>query len=103
MNNLSNMIMELYEAESLALRVQKLDQMRGESAIHRAMLDVFLWDAASLVQKNAKDALYSSMSVEEAEKIYAAIEVLLHQRGVNVRDARRCIAAKLLEDNDYKL
>ena len=102
-NNLSNMIMELYEAESLALRVQKLDQMRGESAIHRAMLDVFLWDAASLALKNAKDALYSSMPAAEADKIYAAVDVLLRQRGVNVRDARRCIAAKLLEDNDYKL
>ena len=103
MNNLSNMIMELYEAESLALRVQKLDQMRGESAIHRAMLDVFLWDAASLALKNAKDALYSSMPAAEADKIYAAVDVLLRQRGVNVRGARRCIAAKLLEDNDYKL
>ena len=32
LNNISNMMMETYVAESLALRVQKLEGMKGEAA-----------------------------------------------------------------------
>ena len=102
-NNLSNMIMELYIAESLALRVKKLEGMKGENPAYRAIVDVYLWDAASNILKNAKDGIFSCMEGDEANKIFNAIVTLTNQKGVNVRDARRCIAAKLIEDNDYKL
>lgn len=102
-NNLSNMIMELYIAESLALRVKKLEGMKGENTVYRAILDVYLWDASSNILQNAKDGIYSSMEGDDANKIYNAIVTLTSQKGVNVKDARRCIATKLIEDNDYKL
>lgn len=101
-NNLSNMIMELYIAESLALRIQKLEGLKGSNSIHRDILDVFLYDAASIIRKNAKDAIYSSIEGEEAEKLNKAIKTLTHVAGVNVKDARRRIADKLIENNEYK-
>lgn len=102
-NNLANMIMELYIAESLALRVKKLDSKKGENSILRDILDVFLWDAASTLQMNARDGVYSSMEGDEAGKVYAAITTLTTLKGVNTMSARRRIADKLIKDNDYKL
>jgi alkylation response protein AidB-like acyl-CoA dehydrogenase len=101
-NNLSNMIMELYIAESLALRVQKLEGLKGANVIYKDILDVFAYDAASIIRKNAKDAIYSSIEGEEAEKFVKAIKILTRVAGVNVKDARRRIADKLIENNEYK-
>ena len=101
-NNLSNMIMELYIAESLALRIQKLEGLKGVNSVNRDILDVFVFDASSNIRKNAKDAIYSSIEGEEADKLNKAIKTLTHVAGVNVKDARRRIADKLIADNIYK-
>ncbi len=101
-NNLSNMIMELYIAESLALRVKKLESLKGANAIYKDIVDVFLYDASETIRKNAKDAIYSSIEGEEAEKLNKAIKVLTHVAPVNVKNARRRIADKLIADNVYK-
>ena len=54
LNNMSNMIMETYIAESLALRVQKMESMKGATAagIYRDILDVFVYDAADKIRKS---------------------------------------------------
>lgn len=101
-NNLSNMIMELYEAESMALRIEKLEGLNGTREVYRDMLNVFVYDAAHIIRKNAKDAIYSIAEGEEAEKLVKAIKTLTRVEGVNVMAARRNIAAKLIEDNEYK-
>ncbi|NOU19016.1 MAG: acyl-CoA dehydrogenase [Bacteroidales bacterium] len=101
-NNLSNMIMELYIAESLALRIQKLEGLKGANSVNRDILDVFIYDASNNIRKNAKDAIYSSIEGEEADKLNKAIKTLTHVAGVNTKDARRRIADKLIADNIYK-
>lgn len=100
--NLSDMIMELYIAESLALRVEKLEGIKGASEIYNSIADVFIYDAASKIRKNAKDAIYSVAEGEEAEKLVKAIKTLTRVAGVNVMEARRRVADKLIEDNEYK-
>jgi hypothetical protein len=102
-NNLSNMIMELYEIESMALRIEKLESLKGTTDIYRNMLDVITYDAASLIRKNAKDAIYSSIDdSNEAESLVKAVKTLTRVEGVNVMKARRAIADKLIEENEYK-
>jgi alkylation response protein AidB-like acyl-CoA dehydrogenase len=101
-NNLSNMIMELYIAESLVLRVQKREALQGVNPVYRDIVDVYLYDATNTIRKNAKDAIYSSIEGDEAEKLNKAIKTLLHEKSVNVKDARRRIADKLIADNAYK-
>ena len=101
-NNLSNMIMDLYIGESLSLRIQKLENVKGANALYRDILDVFLYDAASNICTNAKDAIYSSIEGDEAENLTKAIITLTHVKGVNTKDARRRIADKAIEDNAYK-
>jgi len=94
--------MEIYIAESLALRVEKLDSLKGNVEIFRDMLDVYVYDTADLVRKSARDAVNSFAGAEESEKLNQAIEKLTLVAGVNVKEARRRIADRLIENNSYK-
>jgi alkylation response protein AidB-like acyl-CoA dehydrogenase len=100
-NNISNMIMETYIAESLVLRVQKRESIKGEDKLFRDIVDVFVYDAVNLLVKNAKDAIYSHADSTLAEKLVNAINVLSKIEGVNTLSARRNIADKLIDDNKY--
>ena len=100
--NLSDMIMELYIAESAILRVEKLESLKGDNPINKDVIDVFTYDAAHVILKNAMDAVYSIAEGEEAEKLVDAIKTLTYVKGVNVMNARSRVADKLIEDNQYK-
>jgi alkylation response protein AidB-like acyl-CoA dehydrogenase len=104
LNNISDMISETYVAESLGLRVEKLEGMKGAAGIglYRDILDVFSFDAANKIRKWALDAIYSSADAGDAISVANAIETLTKVAGMNVKDARRRIADKLIEDNSYR-
>jgi len=104
LNNISDMIMETYVAESLALRVQKLGSIKGDAAtgIYQDILNVFLYDGAEKIRKAGLDAVYSFAAPEEYTVLANALESLTLVAGVNVKEARRRIADKLIEDNCYK-
>ena len=104
LNNLSNMIMETYIAESLVLRIQKLESLKGVAAIgvYQDILNVFVYDAAEKIRKAAFDAIYSFTVPDEARAMVKAVETLTRVNGVNVKEARRLVADKLIEDNIYK-
>ncbi len=104
LNNLAEMMMETYVAESLALRVQKMEEMKGAAAVavYRDILDVYIYDAAEILRKEAADAVYSFAQASEAEALLWAVNTLTTVDGVNVKAARRRIADKLIEDNVYK-
>ena len=101
-NNLANMIMELYMVESMALRIEKLESINGTRDVYRDMLNVFTYDTAYLIRKNARDAIYSITEGKEADALIKAIKNLTHVEGVNTMAARRRIADRLIEDNEYK-
>jgi hypothetical protein len=104
MNNISVMIMETYVAEASALRVQKMENMKGSAAIelYKDMLDVLVYDSAAKIRKSAMDAIYSFATPSDALKLANAADVLTKVAGVNVKEARRKIANRLIEDNCYK-
>jgi alkylation response protein AidB-like acyl-CoA dehydrogenase len=102
--NISDIISEIYISESLALRVQKLEALKGASSVslYKDILDVYVYDAAGKISKKAHDAVYSYAAPEEAEKLIKAVDMLTSVKGVNVKDARRRIADKLITNNAYK-
>ncbi len=104
LNNLAEMMMETYVAESLALRVQKMEGMKGTAtaAVYRDIVDVYVYDAAEMLRKEAADAVYSFAPASEAEALLKAVNTLTSVDGVNVKAARRRIADKIIEDNVYK-
>jgi len=103
LNNISDIIMNIYVAESTLLRVEKLEKMRGEEAVkvYRDILDVFVYDVAGLIQKAGTDAVNSFADEKEKELILKGISLYSGVEGVNVKDGRRRIADKLIEDNKY--
>jgi alkylation response protein AidB-like acyl-CoA dehydrogenase len=103
LNNIANMMMSAYVAESLAHRVKKIETLKGSAAaaIYRDILDVYVYDAAEKVKKDATDAVYSFASADEAPVLVKAMNTLTAVAGVNVKAARRRIADKLIEDTVY--
>jgi len=104
MNNISDMMIETYVSESTLLRVEKIENMKGAEtvSVYRDILDVNIYDAAGKIRKSACDAVNSFATGELAIKLLKSIETLATVSAVNIRNARRKIADKLIEDNVYK-
>ncbi len=101
--NISDMIMALYVAESTLLRVEKLTGMKGQddTKIYKDILDVNIYDAAGKIKKSGLDAVNSFAEGEELASLTRGINIFTEVAGVNVKEARRRIADKLIEDNKY--
>jgi len=101
LNNISDIIMEIYIAESLALRVKKIEKVKGDIGIYRDILDVYVYDVVHNIRKWAMDAIFSFDSDDHAD-LLKAVSDLSESAGVNVKAARRRIADKLIEENIYR-
>lgn len=101
--NLSDIVMLIYVAESSVLRVKKREDInaQGEASLYRDMLDVLMIDSADKIRKYAIDAIYSLDSDENEEKYRKGIEYFTDVKRINVKEARRRIADKLIEENRY--
>jgi len=103
--NASDMLMYTYAAESMLLRVEKLSGMYDEKklAIYKDMLDVYMYDAAHKIHKIGEDGVNSFASGDEQAAMLMGMKRFTKVAPVNVMKARRRIAAKLIEDNQYKI
>ncbi len=102
LNNIAEMMMEAYVSESLALRVEKMGTIKGDVSLYKDMLDVNIFDTAAIVRKSALEAIGSFSTPESCPALIQAVENLTRVECINVKDARRRIADKLIEDNEYK-
>ncbi|HLN21575.1 MAG TPA: acyl-CoA dehydrogenase family protein [Bacteroidales bacterium] len=102
LNNIAEMMMETYISESLALRIQKMEKMNINIALYRDMLDVNLSETSSVIRKSAYDAIGSFSENGNSNDLLTAVDNLTRVACINVKDARRRIADKLIEDNQYK-
>ena len=66
------------------------------------MLNVFMNDVNGKIRQWGLDAVYSMYDGDEAVNLSGAIKSLCCMKGINVKDARRRIADKLIEENMYK-
>lgn len=102
LNNITDIMIDVYQSESLALRTEKRETLKGTDPLYRDILDVSLYDAVSRVRKSACDAVCSFAKPSETASLTGAVEKLTAGECVNVKDARRRIADKLISDNVYK-
>lgn len=103
LNNISNIIMNLYVAESGILRLEKLEKLNGEAStkIYRDIMDVFVYEVADIVNNCGREAINCFAEGEDKENMLKAVKLYSSVEGFNVKDARRRIADKLIEDNKY--
>ncbi len=104
LNNISDVIIGIYVAESLLLRVEKIEHIKGmdASALYKEMLDVLIYDTAGKIEKAAHDAIHSISTGNEMIVVNDAIDMLSKVQAINVKESRRKIADKLIDDNTYK-
>jgi alkylation response protein AidB-like acyl-CoA dehydrogenase len=102
LNNIAEMMMETYVSESLALRVEKMSITKQNGSLYNDMLNVNVFDTAGIVRKSALEAIGAFSTPESCPILIKAIENLTRVECVNVKEARRRIADKLIEDNSYK-
>jgi len=103
--NISDMIIEAYQAESVLLRVQKIVGLRGEeaAAVQIDIAKTFIYDAADRINKSGKDALGSFAEGDELRMMLMGLKRFTKTELLNVKETRRRIAAQLIEKNDYTL
>lgn len=101
--NISDIMLDIYLAESLLLRVQKLSTMEKsiDQSIYDAILKVFLTDATAKIQKNATDALVSFAEGDMLRTLLMGLKRFSKYMPTNVKEGRRKIAAELIGANEY--
>ncbi len=99
----ADMLMLTYAAESFMLRVEKIQNLKGEEKadIYKLMLDVYIYDVASAIKKFGDDAIYSFAEGNDKMGMLTGMKRFTKVEGVNVIAARRKIAEKIIEENKY--
>ncbi|MEQ1732342.1 MAG: acyl-CoA dehydrogenase family protein [Bacteroidia bacterium] len=101
--NIADVLIEIYVAESVLLRTEKLVGMRGEGACEAqlAMMRVYINDAADKINKAGKDALGSFAEGDELRMMLMGLKRFTKTEAMNVRDARQVVANQLIDNNKY--
>ena len=101
--NFANIITLSYVSESIYLRVKKIESIKGEKAseIYRDMLDSFIFDSANTLYNNGLEAIYSFVDTNDQQKYINALRHFTTVMPSNIKEGRRRIADKLIEDNKY--
>lgn len=101
--NIADMAIETFVSESLLLRVEKLIVKHGKAAdgLYTDMLRVFLNDAVGRVMLAGREAIGSMTEGDEQRMLLLGLKRYTKIAAVNTRDARRRIAAALIEEGKY--
>ncbi len=100
---ISDMIIEVYVAESVLLRAEKLARGEKSDTISEQLdiLNVYLYDSAEKLSKCGKNALISFAEGDELKMMLMGLKRFTKQKTFNIRDARRRIANHLIEEGEY--
>jgi hypothetical protein len=101
--NIADMAIETFVAESMLLRVMKAVEKTGEESnkVPIAMMQVYLNDAVDIVAKNGKEAINAFAEGDEQKMMLLGLKRFTKTEPFNSKDARRLVAAKLIEDGKY--
>lgn len=101
--NLADMITLTYMAESAVLRTEKLVAMKGEDAVKEqvAMAKTYVYDAADKVNVAGKNAINAFAEGDEQRMMLLGVKRFTKVAPYNTKEARRLVAAKLIEANKY--
>ena len=103
--NVADMLSDLFLAESLLLRVEKLAGMSGKvkQEVYDAILRVFIHDATLRMNKNGTDALASFAEGDLLRTMLMGLKRFTKYPAQNVKTLRRLVANVLIDANEYAL
>lgn len=101
--NCADMLIDLFAAESMLLRVKKLVNMKKPQAqeVYDAMLQVFLHDATARMSKNATDAIASFADGDLLKTFLMGLKRFVKYPPVNVKEKRRLVADVVLKNGGW--
>jgi hypothetical protein len=101
--NIADMAIDVFVAESLLLRLQKLVDIKGEAAcsLELDILRVYFSTAIDRLNVNGRTAINSMCEGDEQRMLLMGLKRFTKPSMVNTKDARRRIAAALCEANRY--
>jgi alkylation response protein AidB-like acyl-CoA dehydrogenase len=103
--NIADMAIKTFVAESMLLRIIKSVEKTGEenNKVQIAMLHIYLNDAVDALAKAGKEAINSFAEGDEQKMMLLGLKRFTKTAPFNSKDARRLVAAKLIEDGRYTL
>lgn len=100
----SNILIEIYLAESTILRTEKNAKRFGEAeqAVQIAMAKLYLYNAVSLVEKNGKESIISFAEGDEQRMMLMGLKRFIKYNNYpDIVDLRKAIAEKVKAENKY--
>ena len=103
MMNLADVMIEIYAAESVLLRTEKLVHLRGEAACEAqiAMAKIYLYEAIDKVEAAAKEAIVSFAKGDEQKVLLMGLKRFTKPDFINTKDLRRQIADVMIAEGKY--
>jgi alkylation response protein AidB-like acyl-CoA dehydrogenase len=103
--NIADMMIHIFNLESLLLRVQKLTKLKSaeEMEVYNAILRVYTNDTVANIQKWAQDALCSFAVGDVLDIMLRGVKRFCKYKPVNVKNDRRLVAQTIIKANSYNL
>ncbi|MDQ3289923.1 MAG: acyl-CoA dehydrogenase family protein [Bacteroidota bacterium] len=101
--NIADMAIKTYTAESALLRVEKLINLKGEetTARQKDMALVYLYDAIDEIYFAGKEAIAAMAEGDEYKLLFIGIKRFTKAEPFNTKEARRRIAADMIQQNQF--
>jgi alkylation response protein AidB-like acyl-CoA dehydrogenase len=101
--DISDMLIELFAAESTLLRVEKLISVRGEAgaSLQIDLAKVYISDALEKINLSGKHAITAFNEGDTLRIMLMGLKRFTKYEPINTTTARRRIADKMIEENQY--
>ncbi|MEX1002811.1 MAG: acyl-CoA dehydrogenase family protein [Crocinitomicaceae bacterium] len=101
--NIADMVNQVYLAESVLLRVEKMVESKGEkeTEVYIAIAKTYIFDAADKINKSGKDALMAFVEGDDMRMMMMGLKRFTKVAPYNTKNARQLIAQKLIDKNEY--
>jgi alkylation response protein AidB-like acyl-CoA dehydrogenase len=101
--NGANMLTDVFFAESLLLRLEKLHNSGRAEQVHKDILQTYFWDVNAKMTSEANNALVSFATGDLLKTFLLGVKRYTGYPPVNVKSARRRIADHLIKNGTYTL
>jgi alkylation response protein AidB-like acyl-CoA dehydrogenase len=105
MMNVADMIIDIYMAESVLLRVEKMVKEKGEqsSELPMAAMKTYLYDMCDRISKSGKDAVNAMEEGDMQRMLLMGLKRFTKYPAFNSKEARRKIAAHIIAKQSPEL
>lgn len=101
--NIADMAIQLYAAESIVLRVEKLSKTKSaeELKVQMEIMRSFMYEASETINRAGREALMSFAEGDELRMMMLGMKRFTKMEPFNVKESRRVVAQAVIDANKY--